>query len=199
MKNFLIVLNVVLVIAVGVLFYLHFAGRKPVAYAPAVPDTATPASFKIVYFDIDSLETQYEYYKQSLEYIRNKENQITGQLNVMRDNFNNKLKEYQQKGASMSQTEQTAAQQDLARMQNEFRDADQRKHEELQGESMRRLQEVKVKIQNFLKDYSKSHGYIFVYASADNDNLYYKDTSRNITSEIARILNEQYRAEKKSK
>lgn len=197
MKNFLIVLNVVLVIAVGVLFYLHFADKKAVAYAPPAPDSATPASFKIVYFDIDSLENQYEYYKQALEYIRNREEQINGQLNQLRENFNKKVKEYQQKGPNMSQSEQMAAQQELARMQSEFRDADQQKHEELQGESMRRLQEVKVKIQNFLKDYSKAHGYIFVYASADNDNLYYKDTSRNITAEIARVLNEQYKAEKK--
>ncbi|RFM28732.1 OmpH family outer membrane protein [Deminuibacter soli] len=199
MKQFSLVLNVVLVVAVGILFYLHFAGAKNNVGGEAkhISDSASPASFKVVYFDIDSIENQYEYSKQVRAYVRGRQEQIANDLNQMRNHLTSKAKEYEQRGASMSQTEQTAFQQEFARMQGEFQSTNEQKNQELQGESMRRFQEVKAKIQTFLKEYSKTHGYVFVYASSDDDNLYYKDTTRNITAEMVRVLNEQFKAEKK--
>lgn len=198
MKQFSLVLNVVLVVAVGVLFYLHFAGKKNTGSDfKQLTDTANPASYKVVYFDIDSLENQYEYSKQVREYVRSRQEQIGKEINSMRSNLASKAKEYEQKGPSMSQTEQTAFQQEFARLQSDYQSSSEQKNQELQGESMRRFQGVKVKIQNFLKEYSKSHGYVFVYASSDDDNLYFKDTTRNITSDVVRLLNEQYKLENK--
>lgn len=202
MKNFLIAVNVALVLAVGILFYLYFADKKVVTAGPKtiVPDSATPASFKIAYFDADTLENQYIFFQQVREFIRSKESQINAELTQKRKVMQEKARDYEKRGPSMSQAEQMAAQQEWGKLQQDYQNTEQERHQQLQGESIRRSQEVKMKIQDFLKDYSREHGFIFVFASADNDNfIYYKDSSRNITSEMVRMLNERYTAEQKKK
>lgn len=199
MKNLSIVLNLVLLIAVGVLFYFQFKAPKVAPVQRVVSDTASPGSFKIVYFEMDSLDNKYEYLKEVREVLRKKEAQMSNEMKQMEIRFTNKYKEYQQKAASMSQAEQMALQQELGQMQQDAQSAGQEKNQELSGESMRRLQEVKLKIQEFLKTYSAEHGYVFVYAADRSDNIYYKDPSRDITADVIRLLNEQYKAEKKKK
>ncbi|RXK80540.1 OmpH family outer membrane protein [Filimonas effusa] len=200
MKNFSIVLNLVLLVAVGVLFYFQFKSPKTAGQVQrVVSDTASPGSFKIVYFEMDSLDVKYEYLKEVREVLRRKEAQMGNEMKQMEIRLTNKYKEYQQRAASMSQAEQMALQQELSQMQQDAQAAGQEKSQELNGESMRRLQEVKLKIQDFLKAYSAQHGYVFVYAADRSDNIYYKDPSRDITAEVIRLLNEQYHAEKKKK
>jgi outer membrane protein len=199
MKNLSIVLNLVLLVAVGVLFYFQFKAPKTAPVQRVISDTASPGSFKIVYFEMDSLDNKYEYLKEVREVLRRKEAQMSNEMGQMQTRFNNKVKEYQQKAESMSQAEQMALQQEIGQMQQEFQNAGQEKNQELSGESMRRLQEVKLKIQDFLKAYSAEHGYIFVYAADRSDNIYYKDPSRDITADVIRLLNEQYKTEKKKK
>lgn len=200
MKQFSLVLNIVLLAAVAVLFYLHFSDKKNKAGYKPITDSINPTSFKTVYFSIDSIENNYEFYRQVNSYIRSKQEQVSNEMNKLRANLSNKAKEYEQRGPSMSQTEQTSFQQEFARMQSEYQSIGEQKTQELQGESLRKLQEVKAKIEDFLKDYSRQRGYVFVYATgSENDNLYYKDTSRDITSELVRLLNERYRAEQKQK
>jgi outer membrane protein len=197
MKNFLIVLNVVLLIAVGVLFYFHFSGPKAGAPYKVVSDSASPASFKIVYFEMDSLDNKYEYLKEVRELLRRKEAQVSSEMNQMQNRYAAKVKEYQQKAETMSQAEQMALQQEVGRMQQEFDNTAREKQQDLRSESMRLLQEVKLKIQAFLKGYSAQHGYIFVYAADGSDNIYYKDPSRDITADMIGLLNEEYKTEKK--
>ena len=43
-----------------------------------------------------------------------------------------------------------------------------------------------MKIQDFLKNYCADKGYAYVFASNDQDYLYYKDSIRNITPDIDR-------------
>lgn len=201
MKNFSIALNIVLVVAVAVLFYLVLSNKQPKApvYGPQVADSASPASFKIAYFESDSLEKQYEYYKEARTKIRAKEEENGRVMTGMRSRYTSRLKELQQRANTMSQNEQQAAQQELAQMEQEFEATGQRLQQDMQAESMRHLQEVKNKIQAFLKDYAREKGYIFVFGSNEYDYLYYKDSTRDITSDVVKLLNERYKAEKPAK
>lgn len=201
MKNFLIALNVVLVVAVAALFYLFYSnksGSGNVARAQ-IADSASPSSFKIAYFESDSLEKQYEYYKEARTKIRAKEEENGRTLTNLRNRYAARVKELQQRGNSMTQNEQTAAQQELAQMEQDFDVTRQQLAQDLQAESMRHLQEVKSKIQAFLKDYAREKGYIFVFGSNEYDYLYYKDSTRDITTDVVKLLNERYKTEKPAK
>ncbi len=198
MKKFLIILNILLVLAVGVLYYLFFNYTNSDLHKIKEANAAVANSFKIAYFDLDSLQEQYADYKDALKYLRGKDSAMSDQLNHMRDAYFRKVKEYNDKGPSMSQTEQTAYQQDLEKMNNDYQQKKEEFDQQMQAEGMRVLQEVKTKIQSFLKGYCKEKGYAYVFASSNEDYLYYKDTVRNITSDIVRLLNEQHNNAKKN-
>ena len=73
MKNFTIGLNVVLVIAVAVLFYLHFSsGSKDGKLSAAGTKDVPQGDFKIAYFEIDSIEAHFDYYKEVSNSIQSK-------------------------------------------------------------------------------------------------------------------------------
>lgn len=196
MNRVLLILNIVLLIAVAVLFYLFYDYTTSDKHKINQANTAVANSFKVAYFELDTLQNQYEYYKEVRDYLNGKDAQITKQLNALRTNYMNKVKEYQQKGPSMTQTEQSEYQQELMNMQNNYQQQEHDLGQDMQAETMRKLQDVKSKIQNFLKGYCREKGYAYVFASDENDYLYYKDTIRDITPEVVRLLNDQYKKSK---
>jgi len=197
MKKFLLVLNCLLIIAVGVLYFLYFNYASSDLHKIKAANAAVANSFKIAYFDLDTLQTRYEDYKEVRDFLRGKDSEMSNELNQMRDNYMAKAKEYQQKGPSMSQAEQTGYQQELEKMQDDYQQRQQDMSREMNTISMQKLQEVKTKIQDFLKDYCRDKGYAYVFASSNDDYLYYKDTVRNITEDIVQLLNAQHASDKK--
>ena len=61
-----------------------------------------------------------------------------------------------------------------------------------------RLVDLKSNIENFLKGYSMQKGYEYISATSSDDNvIYYKDSVRNITTDIVDQLNKNYNSTKK--
>ena len=120
-SNFTLGLNIVLVIAVAVLFYLHFSTCKkctPTANTSAVQKSNT--GFKIAYFEMDSLQSNFDYYKLVAKELGNSEQQKRNDLASKKDAYVAKVKEYQSKGQSMSQADMAKAQQDIAQREREY-------------------------------------------------------------------------------
>ena len=61
MKNVTLGLNVVLGIAVAVLFYLHFASPVNNSISTVGTKAVPSGSFKIAYFETDSIQNQFEF------------------------------------------------------------------------------------------------------------------------------------------
>ncbi|HYK54874.1 MAG TPA: hypothetical protein VEV15_00215, partial [Flavisolibacter sp.] len=62
MKNGLLILNIVLLILVGVLFYLHFSSKNKPATPAKKVDVAssnTGTDFRIAYFELDSVSNSF--------------------------------------------------------------------------------------------------------------------------------------------
>lgn len=60
----------------------------------------------------------------------------------------------------------------------------------------RRQNDIKKKIEDFIKEFNKNRGYTFV-LSDDPGLFYYRDTTYNITKEVVKGLNETHKNEKK--
>ena len=65
----------------------------------------------------------------------------------------------------------------------------------MQEESFKRLQEVKQKIEAFLVKYNKNKEFAYIFSS-NPDLMYYKDTAYDITSDIVKGLNAEYKPKK---
>lgn len=199
MMKVLLFLNIVLLIAVGVLFYLFLNYQDQDKHRIAQANAASANRFKIAYFDLDSLQENYAYYKEMRDYLTAQEAKMTKQLNAIRDRYTAKLKEYNQRGSSMSQTEQSAFEQQLIGLKTEFENNQQQIGQDMNNLYLQKMQDVKMRIQNVLKSYCRDSGYTYVFASSNEDYLYYKDTLRDITPGIVKVLNDDYQKNKSSK
>ena len=195
MKNFTLGLNVVLAIAVAILFYLHFSSAKKILPNTPAAATTTNNSFKIAYFESDSLETGFDYYKQISKELGASEQQKRNELLSQRNAFVEKVKEYQAKGQTMTQMEAAKANQDVEARQKQIQANEQTKSQEIQDERFKKLQDVKKKIEEYLKEYNKNNTYSFILSSS-SDLMYYKDNTYDITKDLIKGLNEKYNKKK---
>ncbi|MFL5741123.1 MAG: OmpH family outer membrane protein [Flavisolibacter sp.] len=193
MKNAALILNAVLLVLVGVLFYLHFSDRKKeISKVEGVKTAAVSDNqFKIGYFEWDSLENNADLCKQIKEEINQLDDRNEKAKQRLRQMYQNKVNSYSR---NMSQTESETATKDIQKMEMDIRNQMQSLDEELQAFSYRKQQELKNKIEEYLKEYNKSRGYSFImaYEPVNQGLLYYRDSVYNITNDLIKGLNQKY-------
>ncbi len=194
MNKVLLILNVILIVAVGILYYYFIQYRTEDEHRVKDANAAVANTFKIAYFNLDSLQEHYSYFREVRDELNKQEAQRTKQLERIRNNYQNKLKEYNQKAATMSQTDQSEFERQLRSLQTNYEESQQEMGQEMNTLYMQKMQNVKQRIQDFLKQYCRDKGYAYVFATSSDDYLYYKDTLRNITPEIVSSLNEEHKS-----
>src|SRR2546423_6083535 len=113
MNKVLLIINVLLLAAVGYLYYLHYNYASTDEKKHANEKAAVLNSFKIAYFELDSVQNNYEYYKEVRDYLTKKDQSNTQKLNKIKADYLNKYQEYQKKGSQLSEKEQNEYQQNL--------------------------------------------------------------------------------------
>ncbi len=193
-KNLLVGFNFLLLILVGVLFYLHFSNSpaKSVAVTTNKPVATEPGSFIIAYFEMDSIENNYEYLKDVRTELKAKEQQLTNQLNTMKRSYLDKVNKFQQQAQTMSQEKQGVMQQDLMQEQKVIQNKEQAMGAELQDASFKKMQDVNKKIEDYLKEFNKDKGYSYILAHQPGT-IYYKDVRFDITNPVLEGLNAAYK------
>lgn len=192
------ILNIVLLIAVAVLFYLHFSSRSTGNATVSTTGTkAVPAgNFKIAYFEVDSIQNHFAYYKEIVSELDTKNQANQKVLGEMKNTFIAKYQDFQKVGASLTPAEQQARQQELSNIENVLRGKEKMMSDEMQDVQFRKMQDVKKKIEEYLKEYNKDKGYAYVFSSSV-DIMYLKDSSYDITQDVVNGLNKLYPNKKK--
>ena len=203
MKKFFIVSNIVLIVAVIILFFLQFGGKNKTAghHVTASRDSAGSvlAAQHIAYFEMDSIDDSYKYMKEAKEALIKKNKQVEDQIGDLRKEVAAKIQEANQKGPSMSQAEQLSYSKEIDELTKKNQDKAQRLGQSLSMERDVQLQKVRSKIQAYLKQFAQEKGYSFIVGTNENDNFYYKDSTLDITNELLSALNAQYDKENNSK
>lgn len=191
MKNGLLVWNVLLTLGIGVLLVMQFTGKskqekhdKPVAK----DSIAINKDFSIAYFDMDSVEANYEKVKEVKKKISDKENNINAELERMSNNFK---KEYMRLGNEVQsgKTSQAVAEQQLKSMDDNLKNRKAVLDQEYQELVMTTTKDMRNTIGEFLKEYNKGKGYSYIIVN-EPGLFYYRDTIYNITGEVVKGLNE---------
>ncbi|MEP6684397.1 MAG: OmpH family outer membrane protein [Parafilimonas sp.] len=197
MNKGLLVLNIILLIALGYLYYAFYSNKTSAPVVVSQP-ASSKTTFKIAYFDLDTLEKYYVFAKETRDYLKGKNDVMESKLNNIRQQYTSKVNDYNKRGATLSQTEQSQMQEDLQRLDNYYSQQQQSLGQDFQGEYMQKMLALKNKIEDFLKAYSAQKGYEFVFATNSDDNvIYYKDSVRNITQDVVAKLNDDYKSSKK--
>jgi outer membrane protein len=175
-------------LAIIVLFVLHFNSNS----TPIKASAMAAGGVKVAYFEIDSIQNSYNFFKDVKASLQAKDVENAKQLTGLKNAFAMKYQDLQKNGQYLSQAEIGARQQELAQLEKNYTNREQQLAAEMQEESFKRLQEVKQKIEAFLVSYNKNKEFAYIFSS-NPDLMYYKDTAYDITADIVKGLNAEYK------
>ena len=195
MKKGLLVLNGILLIAVAYLLYAQLSSKKSVSGDTHTSVNASVTSndpFRIAYFEMDSVEKNYEMVKEVRVELNKKQEAMNAELDKLGKNYQDKVSDYQARASTMTQAQSEAATQDLIKQRDQLNARKQALEQDYSDIVTRRMTEVKAKIEEFLKELNKnkSYTYIIVY---EPGLFYYRDTAYNITTDVIAGLNATYK------
>lgn len=194
MKNGLLVWNVLLTLGVAALLVLHFTGKNKQPKQPqsaGKDNAAVNSGFRMAYFDMDSVEANFEKVKTAKAEIQKMENSITAELEGMTRKLQQEYMRLRGEAdaGKMSPAEQDAAAQKIKNMDDEVKNKKAVRDQEFQEFVMRTNKEMRTTVADFLKEYNKAHGYSYIIVNEPGI-FYYRDTVYNITADVVKGLNE---------
>ncbi|MGC4036731.1 MAG: OmpH family outer membrane protein [Chitinophagaceae bacterium] len=200
MKNVLLIMNIVLLAAVGFLFYKTYASSKSGSASEkkitTLAQQVNNSTCRIAYFEMDSLDNNCDMVKDVKSELSKKEEKNSIELARLDQQYREKANEYQGQSATMTQAQGEAAQQDLIGRQEKFRTRKDELDREYQGLYMNLNTNMKKMIETFLSQYNQNNTYSYIFAN-ESGLFFYKDSAFNITKDVVTGLNEMYRNQKK--
>ncbi len=196
MKQLSTVLNVVLLIAVIILYVLHFSnsGTKNVKEAGNVA-AVEGETFPVAYINTDSLLLNYTFAKEVNEKLMSKEE-------ASRADFNEKAKVFQQDAMAFQRKvqnngflsmERAQKEQDrLAKAERDLQELNQQLTNELMGEQNKLNRQLRDTLVNYLDVFAKKNPYKVILSNTLGDNVLYGADGVDITNEIVKGLNARH-------
>ena len=198
MKNASLILNVILTIAVAVLYYLHFKDRQPeetaVVKAPVEAKGRT-----IVYVNVDSLLTKYDYFKDTQKVLESKRFQLENDLANRGKNLQNKVAFFQQRAATMTQEQGRATEASLQKEQQDILAYRERAAQSLAGEEQTKNKQLYDQIYDYLKKVNAANKYEFVLGYTKGGGILFADPTADRTTVVLDGLNKEYQAKQTKK
>lgn len=197
MKKVLYVVNAVLIVAVGVLFYLHFTatGTPESDIERAVEKgELIPAEQSIVYVNFDTLLSNYDMFYDYERRLMERQKELEEELNAKSREHERQVADYQdrvQKGlmtrsqAQEMELQLMQQQQELMQLQEEYR-------QELREEEQVMNRQLHHSIYEFLQEYNVDKDYQFILSETFGGPVLYSNHDLNITRDVIKGLNEKY-------
>ena len=179
MKNISLALNGVLIIAVAILYYMHFSNsccsvEEPISEEVVSDSTdvveeevVEPLKSNIAYINMDSLREEYKLYSELIGTLKAREKKYEKELNAKMSALESEVKDFQQKAPTMSQFEGQNKQKELMeeeqklyKMRDEFAQNFQAEQEKLD----RRFQKT---IADYIEKYNEEADYDIIIGSTD--------------------------------
>lgn len=196
MKNLSFVLNVVLLLAVGFLYYYNFSGTgKKNRQAETTPvknaDTVT-TPMRMAYVDLDSLNEKIVYFKQKRKDIeqlqKSNEAEISGDLKQLEAKQNNFI----QKNPNPTPEEVQNIRASLAQDQQNIELKKQKYTQVLNQQNFELVEYIRKHLKDFLEEYNKKKKFSYIFTTtSDLEYIIYKDSSLNITQDVINGMNEK--------
>ena len=195
MKNLSIGLNVLLLIAVIVLYILHFSGNSKSTSNQSGTVTVN-ADAKIVYINMDTLLNNYTQSRELNEAFLKKLEAHRTELNIPVKNFDREAAEFRNKvenGGFMTRERAEKAQMDLMIKQKNLKKLKKEMTENAQREQMEINRKLYDAITNFLTEYNKAKGFQLILSTTLGGNVLFAQEGLDVTNDVVNQLNERYK------
>ena len=186
MKNISLALNALLFVLVGILFYLHFSSKKQNATPQIIKTDGKSVTVpQIAYIDIDTFQSQYDYFKIGKQKLEVKQKAMESELERSMSAFQAEYNSLVQKAQTMTEEEGMAAQQKLMEKQQKIEERKQTMEMQFMKETQDFNVELQERIIEYLKKYNANGAYTYILPySKETINLLYVNDAYNITNDV---------------
>jgi outer membrane protein len=196
MKNLSLALNIVLLVAVGVLYYLHFAPKGTNSGTTGGASANTGEGLAIAYINADTVLKYYEFLKDNRVVMEEKTKKMDADFRNRAQSLQSEITAYQRNQSTLTIGQARALEEDLAKKQQNLQLYQQSLSQELMGEEAKLNKELYDRITAFLKTYSQEKGIQVVLKYDPSSDVLFGGEALDITSVVLTGLNDQYKAEK---
>ncbi|MDR1756838.1 MAG: OmpH family outer membrane protein [Culturomica sp.] len=197
MKNLSIALNVVLLLAIAVLYVLHFSGRNGKADAENSEEERVPGDIaKIVYINTDTLLTNYALSVELNEAFLKKQEERRTELNMKTKQLDQEATDFQRKvenNGFISRERAEAAQMALQDKYQKLQLLQQEMSEKMMQEDNELKKRLFEEITNFLTEYNREKGHNIILSTVMAGTVLYAQDGFDITQDVLKGLNAAYR------
>jgi outer membrane protein len=190
MKNLSIYLNIVLFIAVVVLYILRWQDQSNQNTSPALSSTNAATT---VYVNGDSLLNNYEYFIDAKKDFEAKTKQVENVIMAKRGVLEKEIGAYQQSAAGMSTEQRAGVEESLMKKQEAFKQYSENASANLQDEQAKFNEALFDKVAAYLKEFSKDKKYKIVMNYAKGTGILFANDSLDITQDVLKGLNKAYK------
>ncbi|MCF2489638.1 OmpH family outer membrane protein [Dyadobacter sp. CY347] len=197
-NNTSLIWNIVLSLAVAVLFFLHFSG-KPSGDAGVAADGGVVAGRKTVYVQVDSLLKNYEFFKDTRKELENKNFQLENELNTKGRSLQNEVQFFQQRAQTMTPEQARSTEAQLMKKQQDLVAYRDQSAQALGQEEAKKNEELYKNIRSYIEKYNKENGFEYVLGYSLGGGILFANPSLDVTQKILDGLNKEYKGSNASK
>jgi len=203
MKNISLALNAILVVAVAILFYLHFSNLPKVQEEIVVanienekidePVKEEKISSNIAYLNVDSLQSNYKLYSVLINKLKRRQAKYEKELQSKSAIFEKKVMVFQKKAPTMTQFEGQMRQKELAEEEQVLYKLRDDFAIKFQNEEGKLNEEFQNNVKGFIQEFNDKSQYNLIIGASQVGNVVLDyNEGINITNQIVEGLNKQY-------
>lgn len=189
-------INIVLAIAVAVLFYFQFAGNKDCCSAKMsnLPINKGAAELKagIVYINTDTLLAHFDYYQEQKKQLVDRKSKLEGDLNNRATQLQKEAQGYQSKAQSMTQEQMQMAEQTLMMKQQELVKMRDDRGMQLAEAEQKLTEDIFKKLSDYLQELNKQSNYTYILGYSKGGGILLANDKLEITKVVLEGLNAKY-------
>lgn len=194
MKNISLVLNGVLLVAVAVLYFLHFSARPSEQSGGSLISSASGDPL-IAFINSDSVLKSYKYLDVKRKELEEKTKKLDKEYQNRVQGLQSEITNYQRNVGNLTLSQARALEEDLQKKQQNLRVYEQSLTQELMGEESKLNKELYDRVTAFLKKYGQSNGLHIVFKFDQTSDVLFAGDSLDITSDVIAGLNSEYATE----
>lgn len=196
MKNLSLILNIVLLIAVVVLYVLHF-GKNSSNHDGETTSHAV-GDLKIAFINSDSVLNKYDYLEVKKKQLEERTKKLDQEYRSRAQGLQNDINDYQRNVGNLTLSQARAVEEDLNKKRQNLAMYEQSLTQELMGEESKLNKELYDRVTAYLKKYGQEKGLQIVLKYDPTSDLLFGGEGLDITNDVIQGLNEEYKKETSS-
>jgi outer membrane protein len=192
-KNQSIIINVLLIIAVAVLYFLHF-NQKPDTEEKST-EVAEMPDFQVAYINSDSVLAKYDYAEKLKEDFRVKTEGMEKDYQNRVQGLQREITDYQQNAGNLTINQAKALEENLMQKQQNLQLYQQKLQQDLLTEEATINKDLYERVTGFLRDYGRENNLQLIVKYDQGSDVLFASDAMDITQFVIDGLNQSYSEE----